>query len=321
MIISIGGSVSTGSTPWIDIVSAYEEVNVLEGELRIGESGLYDIASKIYAHETPTAEEFFNVKRSLIGFGDKIPTASRVAFSLLLRLPGAPQRIIDKVNQYRSGKRSYDKRLPGFSLHTKSMLKELELFLNEANSLEISTRQLKIQEMMDTYFASLKSCVSSDKKVVIDQLFTPRLLFDERYGCIISDILSDVKIVVVRRDPRDQFIDFLLKRKKRYHTMMPSEAASHFVSEYLPRYDRMSAMLKKCDPSKVTDIWFEDIFFDFETALCKLEEFAELKKRPTVFDCFDFSEAFEKVKMHENDEFSKETTFIKNNMGKHLYRY
>ncbi len=59
MIISIGGSVSTGSTPWIDIVSAYEEVKVLEGELRIGESGLYDIASKIYAHETPTAEEFF----------------------------------------------------------------------------------------------------------------------------------------------------------------------------------------------------------------------------------------------------------------------
>lgn len=321
MIISIGGSVSTGSTPWINIVSAYEEVRVLEGELRIGESGLYNIASQIYAQETPTEDEFLEVKKSLIGFGQKIPTASRLAFSLLLRLPGAPPSIIHKVNQYRSGKRSYDKRLPGFSLYSKNMLKELELFVNEAESLEISTRNLKIKKLMDTYFSSLKKCISNDKKVVIDQLITPRLLFDERYGCVISDILSDVKIIVVRRDPRDQFIDLVLKKKKRYHTMPPSEAAACFVNEYLPRYERMSAMLENCDPNKIADVWFEDIFFDFETALSKLESFTGLKKRPTAFNCFDFSDAFLKVKMHESEAFSKETDFIKDKMKRHLYRY
>lgn len=321
MIISIGGSVSTGSTPWIDIISAYDEVKVVDSELRIGESGLYEIISKLYTDQATTEEEFFKVKNSLINFGQKIPLASRLVFSILLRLPGISPGTINKVNQYREEKRSYDKRLPGFSLYSKIMLKELELFNNETSSLAIPTRKLKIQQLMNTYFSSLKSCASSDKKVVFDQLFAPRLLFDKRCGCTIPDILSNVKIVVVRRDPRDQFIDFLLKRKKRYHTMKPSEAASHFVSEYLPRYDRMSAMLENCDPSKVTDVWFEDIFFDFETALCKLEDFAELKKRPTVFNCFDFSDAFAKVKMYESSEFSNETAFIKESMGRHLYKY
>jgi hypothetical protein len=321
MIISIGGSVSTGSTPWIDIISAYNEVQVMDGELRIGESGLYDIVSKIYAQQTPTQEEFFKVRKSLLGFGEKIPITSRVAFSLLLRLPGVAPTVIDKINQYQLGKRSYDNRLPGFSLCSKNMLEELELFLNEASSFEASIRKLKIQQLMGTYFSSLKNCISSDKKVVFDQLFAPRLLFDIYYGCLIPDILSNVKIVVVRRDPRDQFIDLVLKRKKRYHTMKPSEAASHFVNEYLPRYDRMSAMLENCDTSKVTDVWFEDIFFDFETALCKLEAFAELQSRPAAFSCFDFSEAFAKVKMYESSPFANETAFIKDSMRKHLYKY
>jgi hypothetical protein len=83
----------------------------------------------------------------------------------------------------------------------------------------------------------------------------------------------------------------------------------------------MSAMLENCDPSKVTDVWFEDIFFDFETALSKLEELADLKTRPSVFHCFDFSDAFAKVKMYEKDSFSKETDFIKDRMHSHLYKY
>ncbi len=103
--------------------------------------------------------------------------------------------------------------------------------------------------------------------------------------------------------------------------MKPNEAVSHYVNEYLPRYDRMSAMLENCDPRKITDVWFEDIFFDFETALHKLEELAELKRRPAVFNCFDFSDAFAKVKMYESDEFSKETALIKERMGRHLYKY
>jgi len=58
MLISIGGSVSTGSTPWIEIVSSYEEVKVFKGELRIGESGLYTLASRIYSNEVPDKLEF-----------------------------------------------------------------------------------------------------------------------------------------------------------------------------------------------------------------------------------------------------------------------
>lgn len=321
MIISIGGSVSTGSTPWIDIISAYNEVQVMDGELRLGESGLYDIISKIYTQQTPTQEEFFNVKKTLIGFGEKLPITSRIAFSFLHRLPGASPTIINKVNEYRKGRRSYDTRLPGFLSCTKHMLKELELLLNNTNNSDAHTRKIKTQQLMSTYFSSLQKCISSDKKVVFDQLFTPRLLFDMHYGCIMPETLSNVKIVVVRRDPRDQFIDLVLKRKKRYHTMKPCEAASLFVNEYLPRYDRMSAMLENCDPSKVTDVWFEDIFFDFETALSKLEELADLKTRPSVFHCFDFSDAFAKVKMYEKDSFSKETDFIKDRMHSHLYKY
>ncbi len=213
MIISIGGSVSTGSTPWIDIISAYDEVKVLQGELRIGESGLYEMISKLYTGQALTEEEFFKVRNSLINYGQRIPFASRLLFSLLLRVPGIPPSTINKVNQYRKEKRSYDKRLPGFSLYSKSMLKELELFNTEAGSLTTLARKIKIQQLMHTYFTSLQSSVGCDNKVVFDQLFSPRLLFDQHYGCIIPDVINDVKIVVVRRDPRDQFIDLLLKEK------------------------------------------------------------------------------------------------------------
>ena len=136
MVISIGGSVSTGSSPWIDIVSAYEDVGVLEKELRIGESGLYSIASKIYLQNTPTKNEFSQVKRSLTEFGQQVPLPLRLAFALFTRLPGISAGIKTEITKYRSRKRSYDKFLPGFSLYSRRMLKELEILIGELKQLE-----------------------------------------------------------------------------------------------------------------------------------------------------------------------------------------
>ncbi|BBI65028.1 hypothetical protein HSBAA_63340 [Vreelandella sulfidaeris] len=67
--------------------------------------------------------------------------------------------------------------------------------------------------------------------------------------------------------------------------MQTSEAASLFVNEYMPRYDRMADMLDTCDHSNIIDVWFEDIFFDFETALDKVETFLGLKAGP-IFSYF-----------------------------------
>ena len=321
MVISIGGSVSTGSSPWIDIVSAYEDVGVLEKELRIGESGLYSIASKIYLQNTPTKNEFSQVKRSLTEFGQQVPLPQRLAFALFTRLPGISADIQTEITQYLSRKRSYDKFFPGFTLYSGRMLKELELLIDELKHLKNSEKKLKIEKIMNEYIASLEKCICSDKKIVFNQLISPRLLFDEKYGCVASNVFSEVKIIVVRRDPRDQFIDLLLKKKKGYHLMQTNEAASLFVNEYIPRYDRMVDMLETCNHSNIIDVWFEDIFFDFETALNKVETFLGLKSRPNFFHTFDFSDASSKVKMHENNKFSKEVAFIKDNMGRHLYRY
>lgn len=321
MIISIGGSVTTGSTPWIDIVSAYKEVQVLDKELRIGESGLYTIASKVYMEEVPPKNEFLKVKKTLLEFGQKIPLYNRLAFALFIRLPGVPADTINRISEYRLRKRSYDKSLPGFSLHSKRMLKELETLIKELNHLKGAAYQKKIKELMNKYVSSLGDCVCNDKKIVFDQLVAPRLLFDKQYGCVISDVLSEIKIIVVRRDPRDQFIDLMLKKKKGYHKMKPCEAASCYVNEYLTRYDLMADMLKKNDRSNVIDLWFEDIFFDFESALDKLEGFTGLTKRPNFSNCFDFSDASRKVKMYEENRFSKEIEFIEKHMESHLYRY
>lgn len=321
MIISVGGSVSTGSSPWIDIISAYEDVKVLEKELRIGESGLYTIASKIYMQETPTKDEFTQLKKSLTEFGRHVPLTHKFACASLKRLPGISADAKNRITEYRLRRRSYDKCLPGFSLYSKRMLKELKILIKELNNLEETTKKLKIEGLMNNYLSSLKGCVDNDKKIVFNQLVAPKLLFNKKFGCVLSNILSGVKIVVVRRDPRDQFIDLLLKRKKGYHLIPPSEAASCFVNEYIPRYDRMADMLKECSHSNIIDLWFEDIFFDFETKLKKVESFLGLKSRPNYFDSFDFPDAAGKVKMHEDERYSTEVEFIKDRMKRHLYRY
>jgi len=129
-----------------------------------------------------------------------------------------PNSVVKRISSYRLSKRGYDKRLPGFLLFSRPMLYELECLVDELSVLDISNREIKIKNLMNKYFCSLGDCscsnVHGDNKIVIDQLVAPILLFDEIYGSVISDILDDVKIIIIRRNPRDQFIDLLLKKKK-----------------------------------------------------------------------------------------------------------
>ncbi|MFB9868648.1 sulfotransferase [Vreelandella sulfidaeris] len=308
---------STGSTPWIDIFSSYEdEVKVVKGELRIGESGLYNIASKLYFGETPEKEEFVKVSKSLIEFGESSPVTSRFFLAFLRRLPFGVSALIP-VNRQR--KRSYEKLLPGFTLYSSYMLKELEWLIINMNSLDSSSRRIKIKKIMNKYIKSLESCCYADDQIIIDQLVSPRLLFDEKYGYVIAEIFDHMKFIVVRRDPRDQFIDLLRKKKKNYHLMKPEEASIAFINEYLPRYDRMLSMLDKDSDCKIVDVWFEDIFFNFEEVLIRLESFIGLKSRPSAFNSFNFSEASSKVKMYNCTEYSKEIALIEDRMRRHLY--
>ncbi|MGM1051923.1 MAG: sulfotransferase [Pseudomonadota bacterium] len=323
MLVSVGGSISTGSTPWIDIISSYDKVNVLAGELRIGESGLYEILYKLYLNIPPSIEEYQCVEKLLLEYAQNVTIVTHAALSILIRIPGLPNSIRRNISSYRLRKRGYNKLLPGFSLYSKEMLKKVLFLIENYDAFDNNTRRLRLVSLMEEYLCYFeKTIVNDDKDIaVIDQLVPPRLLFDERYGPIILNIMSALKIIVVRRDPRDQFIDMLRKKKKRYHIMSRGDAVSTYVDQYLPRYDRMEAMLKGCDSSRVLDIWFEDIFFDYESTLNKLESFIGLKTNGPLFTSIDFSAASRKIKMYNTGEFSQEVAFIEGSMKRHLYPY
>ncbi|MDI5921860.1 sulfotransferase domain-containing protein [Halomonas sp. LR5S13] len=323
MLVSVGGSISTGSTPWIDIISSYSEVNVLPGEIRLGESGFYNILSKLYWNIPPSLEDYQCVEKMLVDYGKSIPLPAKIAIYFLVNVPGIPNSIRSYASGYRLRKRGYNKLLPGFTLCSTDMLKKLKTLIDNFNTLDANVRRLRLFSLVDEYLYSLEKLMASNEsdRVIIDQLVTPRLLFDVRYGPVISDIMSTLKIIVVRRDPRDQFIDMLLKKKKHYHIMSADEAVRVYVDQYLPRYDQMETMLERCDSSKVLSIWFEDIFFNFESALDKVESFIGLKKRPSDFNNFDFHEGSKKIQMYSSGEFSKEVAFIEDSMRRHLYSY
>ena len=68
----------------------------MKGELRIGDSGLYTLLSRIYTNETPSLEEFGKVRASLVEYGKKRSLAVRLAVAMLSRSPGLPKGVEKK---------------------------------------------------------------------------------------------------------------------------------------------------------------------------------------------------------------------------------
>lgn len=325
-IISVGGSIATGSSPWIDILSSCPGFRSVKGELRIGDSGLYTLLSRIYTNETPSLEEFGKVRASLVEYGKKRSLAVRLAVAMLSRSPGLPKGVEKKIREYRAGdagKRGYNQIITEFSAHSSRMVDELMDLVERADSLDEAETQDQLKYLMSEYVSLLFSDPhaegGAERKVVIDQLFAPKFIFDKRYGMVLPKIFDDVKFVVVRRDPRDQFIDLLAKKRNGYNRMSPDSAVSTFLESYLPRYDRMKRLLKTCDTGRVHAVWFEDIVYDLDAALFRLEKFIGLRKNSLVFGGLDQNAVAKKMKMYESGTYGKEISLIESKMEQHLY--
>lgn len=323
MILSVGGSVSTGSSPWIDILSATPELLVVKGELRIGESGLYQAISKLYLNKNLSRGEVLDVESILLGYGEPIPIPLRITLAALSRMPGLPDSLEEKIRKYRLGRRGYDKVVPGFSKHSRYMVGKLASLVERSGEYDSQIMKGEVVSLMSEYFSLLRGDFKSDnsptQNVIIDQLVAPRLLFDELYGPLLTEILIDVKFVIVRRDPRDQFIDLLVKKKKRLYKMNLESAAKTFVDEYLPRYDRMQSMLEVCDSGRVIDIWFEDILFNLSGALNRLEYFMGRKNDTLALGCIDKDVISKKIGMYDAPKYASQMSYIEKHMWKHLY--
>lgn len=321
MLISVGGSVSTGSTPWIDVLSNYENIDVIRGEMRIGEAGLYKLVARLENGEVVSQEEYSKIKDDTLRFGVRVSKVLGLLLSLVTRAPGIPQELIGNIASYRLRYRGYENRLPGYSVATKQLFDKLYSFIECDTGLKSRDRELVLSSIVTEYFSALKKLRTGKggASVLFDQLISPRLLFLEDYGPTMGKLVNDVKFIVVKRDPRDQFVDLFDKKKKNYHLMRSDKAVSTYVAEYKKRFDLMESMLIECDTSKIISVWFEDLVFDFDGALSKVEKFAELGARPSNFSLFNPSIAVKKIGMYKNNKHKSEVRVIEKAMKEHLY--
>lgn len=322
LFLTVGGYISTGSTPLICLLKEYEGVEVLNTELRVGESGLYTLIGRLMNGEQIDKKQFDLVKNTALNYGDSLNYFLSLFLSLIIRLPGCPKTIAGKISQYRLKFRGYDKKVVGYNKVIKKLFKELSKINNSLGTITDEERFSRLSMMLNESIekVKVKNISNVENLLVIDQLISPKVLFSDQYSPSIVKLLPDAKIIIVKRDPRDQYIDFIKKHKKEYHLMSHNDSLNHYIAEFKERYDKMNFLIADYHAENVLFLWFEDLINNYEEENKKLANFLGLKKHEFKFKYFYPGVAESYVGMYLTYKHQKDIAKIATEMKEHLYQ-
>lgn len=321
LFLAVGGYISTGSTPLICLLKEYKGVEVLEGELRVGESGLYTLIGKLMKGEKAEEKEIDNIKYIALDYGKATNSVVSILLSLIVRVPGCPKLIAEKISRYRLKFRSYSKKVVDYNETIKSLFKVLYSVNEKIETLSTDERFSRLSAALQSAVENIKikNMINDNNLLVIDQLISPKVLFSDEYAPLIARLVPDAKVIIVKRDPRDQYIDLIQKHKKEYHLMNHSNSLNEYLEEFKKRYDRMTFLADKNHANNILFVWFEDLVNNYERTNGEIAKFLNLDSHDEKFKYFYPGIATSYVGMYTSYKHQQDIDKIAHVMHDHLY--
>jgi len=320
-VITVGGSISTGATPLIDLLREYQELNVLDGEFRIGEAGLFKLIIIMY-EGTPVSEKTINEwEQETLRYGKDFNRLASLLISFLSRLPGPVSKKIQSVSKYRNQFRNYESKIPVFTKSTTELFRNLASLNSKLNDLNDFERMKKVIDSVENFFITISQSLSDrtdDGMIVLDQTITPKKLFGSKTNLSLARAMPFAKIFIVARDPRDQFSDLVRRNKTSFRYFSQKDRVINFVEKYTARYTLMSDLIPNL-PENVKMVQFEDLVNNYDSTRKSVELFLGISDHVDKFRYFNPEKALISVGIHKEHDGQDEIRYIEKHMASWLY--
>lgn len=324
--VTVSGSVSTGSTPLIDMLREYKGINVVESELRPMKH-IIKIIIKL-AKKNKIDEVTFNaLKNETMSYGDDLPLLLSIYYRVLIRMPVPFIRNFKHHVKYLSYKmltnRAYEKRIPGYKNATTILFDQLADLNTRLFNIEKNLIKNELAENMVQFLNSISASIKfqrPDALPVFDQMITPYNLFSKPDAIIIAELIPSMGIIIVSRDVRDQYCDIIRKKKKGYYLIDKEKKVDRYIEEYTRRYEDMHRLLVNSPPN-VLHIRFEDLIFHYKPTKTKIESFLNIKEHQNPMKYFNPQVAIKNTQLFKNYDNQNEIARIEEEMGQWLYRF
>ena len=309
--IVVSGFICTGSSALIDALRGDDAITAFLPEFKIfgGEDGLFEVVEAFEGGKAQGMAKFRRFAKRIVEEGRHPNRVYHYRQRVMRKMRGGAY-----VSLYH--RKSYGKAVDKYQKVTQVYLREL------ARRLSVSERpeQLKaiIEEATNDYFRSLCECIGEKggaSWVIFNQTVKP----GPKTGLGLS-LIKDARVIVVDRDPRDQYIDLLERNRlepiiQKYGTPT-GDLAGDFAKWY--RHRRQTFYETHASDERVLVVKFEDLCTDPSAVLQAVNEFLDLEEEVVVDSrLFDQRAALEKVGMWR--EFSDREAMSR--IGKELLDY
>ncbi len=324
--VTVGGSVSTGSTPLIDLLREYKELKVVDGEFRPGKH-MFRMAANISKGIKTDAATFTVLKRNTMNYGYNVPLLVSIYYRILIRLPGPVLNLLNKhakeMSRKLMAKRGYEKKMPGYKNATRILFDQLADLDARLDTMSREQRMAELAGCLEQFLHSVAASVRRDIPGILpvfDQMINPNKLFSEPGEMTMAKLLPSTAIIVVSRDVRDQYCDMIRKGKKGYHLMDTAERVDRYIHEYSRRYDEMHRLLEDL-PANVLHVRFEDLIFHYRPTKKKVEDFLGIREHRHPKKYFDPKVAAGSTGLYRKHENRTEIQTLEQCMHRWLYPF
>lgn len=324
--VTVGGSVTTGSTPLIDLLREYRELKVVDGEFRPGKH-VYRLAANIHNGKKTGAAAIGEMKRNTVNYGDRATLPLALYYKILIRLPGPAANIlkghVSELSRLMMSRRGYENRVPGYKVITENLFDQLADLDRRMDNLSREQRMSELTEHLERFYDTVSASFvggSTGLIPVFDQMINPNKLFSEPGDMVLARLLPNTAIIVVTRDVRDQYCDMIRRGKKRYHLMDSEERVDRYINEYSRRYSEMHRHLEDL-PDNVMHVRFENLIFHYEATKKSIENFLGLSDHHTPGKYFNPSIAARNTQLFRSFGNREEISKIGKIMDRWLYPF
>lgn len=165
------------------------------------------------------------------------------------------------------------------------------------------------------YIYNVLSMISdSNENVILDQLLLPHNLFrvDNYFD-------NDLRVIVVERDPRDVYIlNKYIWPERNYTIPIPTDPI-----EFCEFYDRMRKSEKKASSDKILRIHFEDLIYNYDVTVSKIEKFLGFKssQHVNIKKRFNPEVSINNTQLFNLKKYDDEIKIIEKKLKKYLYDF
>lgn len=311
LLISVSGMYRTGSSAVIDLLREYEELQIVNGEFKPFEAGLYKLLDKLTQGVTLSENEVLQIEKGTLGYGRKAHLLIRV-LRKLNNLFGTKILIEKGKNN-----RGYKELFPSYSKSTKHLFESIKIInraIRDSGHQDSKQREYLIKALESFFMDLLVDYNLGMRTPVFDQLIKAERLF-------LADLMPNAKIICVMRDPRDQFCDIIATPDKKPSFSNPRRV-DNFITEYKKRYSNATINLENA-PGNVLKIQFEDLVYRNKTTTRNIEKHLQLQSSSNSFygKFFDRKKAADNVMRYKFHPHPEEIYLIEKSLSEWMYPF